>query len=330
MIPLFDGSYARPMEHWIRHRCVSLNRNFLGVFTGDTGGGKSYSAVSLGESTDPRFTIANVHTSAKEMLDFLIEKHRPKGTAIVLDEAGVNLSSRKWMTAENKALGELFQTFRYMNLAVYMTLPNFTFLDVQQRKLVHFSYEDPIINRQHRLCVMKPFHWNHDSFSDKFDKYSPILVYPNGKICRVKKVAFNLASKGLLDDYESKKLTWNTSKLEETRKILYGQPTDKQLKKQNNEDDWIVKYDVDAKMLKVANEIKANLDEYLEYRGKKSGWKFSNQTIHADFNLKGVEVVRVNRFLLKKPEVIEYITSKNELAKSQQPETKVKRLEYDI
>jgi hypothetical protein len=317
------------MEHYVRNRCIRQNKNFIGVYTGDTGGGKSYASIAFSESVDPRFKVDGICTSAKEMLDYLTERHRPKGSAIVLDEAGVNMSSRKWMSAENKALGELFQTFRYMNLAVSLTLPNFTFLDVQQRKLVHFSFEDPQIYKQHGLCMMKPYYWRHDNFTDDFTRYSPILVQASGKICRVKRVAFNLASEKLLDDYEKKKLEWNKGMLEKTRKIMHGMdPSDKSIKKLKNEDDWIVKFEMDQKLLKVANEVKSNIDNYIDYRGKKAGWKFEGQLIKADFDVKSLDVIRIMRFLGKKDEVNQYLQSKNEISKKEN-EKPLRRLNYD-
>lgn len=314
-VPLLNGKYNNPLEHWIRIRTIQNNQNFMGVFLGETGGGKSYSAVSLGEGIDPRFNIDNITTGAKEMVDFLVDKKHPKGTTVVLDEAGVNFSSRRWMKAENKALGELFQTFRWMNVCLLFTLPNFTFLDNQQRKLCHFTFEQPNINREHNICFMKGKYIHHDDFSEKFKTYFPFIRYPDGKMCKVAKLGFRLASKDLLKNYEIKKYEWNQKLLEKTKKIVTtGKDIDTEVVG-NNKKDWILKYELDGKTLRIANDVKRKIDEYLTFKGANRGWDFNTESIRADYVIKGIEVTRLKRYLKRQEEIKEYISIKNEKTK---------------
>lgn len=315
MIPLLNAEYHNPLEHWIRTRTIRHNQNFMGIFLGETGQGKSYSSISLGEGCDPRFKIANVAASAKEMIEFLVDKKHPKGTSVVLDEAGVNFSNRKWMKKENKALGELFQTFRWMNIALLFTLPNFTFLDSQQRKLCHFSFESPIINRVHSLCFVRGKYIQHDDFSDKMKKYYPMMRYKDGKLAKVARIGFRLASPELLKQYEAKKYSWNQGMLDKTRKVIVQGLDVDNLKKVKNQKDWILKYELDGKALRVANEVQKNIDEYLVIKGKRKGWAFNTETIRADFVVKGIETTRIVRYMMKKPKIIEYIQLKNDESK---------------
>ena len=328
MIPLFDGSKWDPLAHWIKIRTHNHNQNFMGIFLGMTGGGKSWSAVSLGESLDKRFNIDNVAYSAKEMVEILVDKRLPKGTPVILDEAGVNYSSRNWMKRENKALGELFQTFRWMNVALLFTLPNFTFLDTQQRRLSHFTFENPVIYRSYKLCFFKGKYLHHDDFSDKYKAIYPLIRFPDGKLAKASRMAFRLASVDLLKEYEKRKFEWNQKMLQRTKDIIVHKlnpDEEKKLKKLKNEDKWILKWELDGVDLKIANKIQANIDDYIVYRGKAKGHMFNNTAIRADFRCNATKATRISRFLLRKPEIKEYIARLND-----KEVRKVKQNEFEL
>ncbi|EQD60470.1 hypothetical protein B2A_03672, partial [mine drainage metagenome] len=43
--------------------------NLIALFIGDTGSGKSYSAIRLAERVDPNFSVARIVFTVKEFLD---------------------------------------------------------------------------------------------------------------------------------------------------------------------------------------------------------------------------------------------------------------------
>lgn len=286
----------------------------MGVFVNDTGSGKSYSALSLAEAVDPKFSVGRVALSASEMVKILTTERLNKGSVVVLDEAGVNFSSQKWYEPEAKALNELFQTFRFMNVAVLMTLPNYNFLNAGQRRLTHFAFEMTSIDYKNKLAyalpkkfVLKPF-----KKESGFDFVYPLIRYPNGRYYKVKHVAFRKPSPELIKAYEQKKAEW----FEKLRKRIYsivvkGVDPSKKKKKQ----DLVLKYQLDDKLLKIALKIKGRLDEYIKWNNR-SGWILDPVSIRADYEIKTLEAERIARYLRKDENVKSFLLVKTEEERS--------------
>jgi len=116
---------------------MGSKRNFLIAIVGETGSGKSYMALRLGEVLDPNqdFNIDHVTFTPDEFFDFLSKaKHN---CFVVFDEAGVSFSHREYMSMINKMLGMVFQTFRYKFINVIFTLPSLGYMDYVGRGLLH-------------------------------------------------------------------------------------------------------------------------------------------------------------------------------------------------
>ena len=113
------------------------NKNVIQVFVGETGSGKSYTALRFAELLDPEFDINEqlVYT-AKEFIKAL--DHVKKGQVVIFDEAGVGVPAREWQSIQNKVFSYVLQTFRYKNLIVFLTTPSMKFIDSQVRVLIHY------------------------------------------------------------------------------------------------------------------------------------------------------------------------------------------------
>jgi len=92
---------------------------------------------------------------------------------IVFDEAGVGMPAREWFSISNKMIGYILQTFRHQNLGVIFTTPDFSFIDVQARKLFHSYFETSMIDRQKNCAVLK---WMNISVSPRYGKI--YFIYP--------------------------------------------------------------------------------------------------------------------------------------------------------
>ncbi|MGC8584888.1 MAG: hypothetical protein ACP5L4_02035 [Thermoplasmata archaeon] len=146
----------------IRERLME-NMNCFALFSGEPGSGKSLSAITLARAVDPTFTLKELPNrvvfDTPQLLDLLInegkngQKNLPKGSAIILDEAGMQLNARDWQKEAVKDFGKISQTMRFLNYLVIVTLPISLFLEKQSRQLITMQFEavrtyiDPISHR---------------------------------------------------------------------------------------------------------------------------------------------------------------------------------------
>jgi len=107
------------------------------AITGETGSGKSYSALTIAELIDPEFNIDKVVFEPKDFLKLLDTAKR--GDVIVFDEAGVGIPAREWQTIQNKLFGYVLQVIRYKNIGIIFTVPHLNFIDSQARRLIHYA-----------------------------------------------------------------------------------------------------------------------------------------------------------------------------------------------
>jgi len=138
----------------IKDRLNFRNKNWLCVVCGETGSGKSYSAISFGSMIGRTFIVF----TPLEFLELLNSGKIKKGDVIIFDEAGVGLSARRWQSEQNIVMGSVLQTFRHMNIAVIFTVPNLSFVDVQARKLFHMIMETESIDYERQSLRNKRLH----------------------------------------------------------------------------------------------------------------------------------------------------------------------------
>jgi len=163
-----SSDWARRFAAILYDRLVEQNRNFLVVFVGETGTGKSYSAIAMAEMIDPDFTIEKVVYEPKDFLNLLDKCGR--GEVIVFDEAGVGIPAREWQSIQNKLMGYVLQTFRYKNIGVFFTTPSLAFIDKQVKILTHFVVKVYGHMNNQTKCVV--YEKNHDPVRD-ITEWSP-------------------------------------------------------------------------------------------------------------------------------------------------------------
>lgn len=113
------------------------NQNYMLSIVGSTGSGKSYSAMALAMMIDPNFSIERVCFRAESFLELVTEHELKRGSVIMFDEAGIDVSSRDWQSKSNKAINQTVETFRRDNLVCIWTTPNFSNLDKKARSYFH-------------------------------------------------------------------------------------------------------------------------------------------------------------------------------------------------
>lgn len=231
----------------IYNRVHYKNKNALLCFIGDTGSGKSYSALRFGEMLNPDFSIRKVVFTPLSFMDLLVNGNLEKGDVIIFDEAGVGIPNRDWAEIQNKLFSYIMQTFRYKNLIVIFTLPHISYMDYQVRKLLHYIFEMKYINYDKKKAYLLPKKVVNNIYSDY-----PLFVYPKFSGLKITRMSINLPNKTLIDEYEKKKqlyakelekdTLYTLSDLEKSREEQKNEKSIKQIYKEisNNPEKYII------------------------------------------------------------------------------------------
>ena len=194
----------------IKHKILDRDENFLGIFTGRTGIGKSGAAIKTATMIKPDFDLSHLVFSAKDFMELMGRKDLKKGDVIIWDEIGVGqvggygsggLASREFMSTTNRILNYFMQGFRVYNLCVLFTLPSLSMLDVQTRNLAHGVWV--CLARDDEHITAKFYQIDHNPVHGK--TYQKFLVSDNKK---VKRTFIERPPTIIWHQYLKKKATW--------------------------------------------------------------------------------------------------------------------------
>lgn len=199
------------LNMYIKERVLKKNKNFIMLFVGATGSGKSYSALRLAETLDPTFNIDRCCFKAKdfmqkinELVELSEKGEEIKGKVVMWDEFGVEHNAREFMSISNRIINYFFQTSRHLNLVVIMTVPLLSFIDSATRKLCHGIAQIEGINSQKKTTTARVKMLQVNTMTGK--EYPKYLRYgKKEKRYVLKKINFHLPSKELTEVYERKK-----------------------------------------------------------------------------------------------------------------------------
>ncbi len=211
---------------------IRQNKNFIITIVGATGSGKSYGALWLAQQIDRNFSVDNVcftpYDFLKKINDHLTgKKILPKGSVLIIEEAGVQYSSRAWMSFNNKMLGMISQSFRSMNWIFIFTLPTFAWFEKQARELTHLVLDAlDIIDYKNEKAYFRINSIESNHFTGELYGRYPAIIYPNGTKGRIKTISLGKPEKKLLDEYEQKKIEFQI----ETSNNLFKKATEFEFK----------------------------------------------------------------------------------------------------
>lgn len=206
---------------------ISNHKNFLLNICGQTGSGKSLSALYLAEEiqkvTLPEvlFDVRQVVFSGTDFMRLIIGSNPlPKGSVIIWDEIGVGMNAKKAMSALNIALNNVFQVFRSRNYIFISTTPDHNFIDKSTRKLLHCFLEAQKIDYKSKTNQVL---LNMLQFNTKLNKlyYHNIKVKEEGKETIILPYIYTmLPSNDLLESYNKKKEAFNSRIYKNTINML--------------------------------------------------------------------------------------------------------------
>lgn len=205
------------------HKRIDENRNFIAIFTGDTGSGKSYSAMRLAERVDPNFSVDRIVFTVTDFIH-LINSDLPKGSVVIFDDAGLGINARLWQEQSNKLFGMVIQGFRYKQINVFFTVPKLFFIDRQSRNLAHMRFQST-----KKQGLMKAYL----IIESKRNPDNPLEAYHkeriSGKDIQFPKVRFHIPSPELREQYEVKKKNYMDAKFRQYEEELSQVDIDKGL-----------------------------------------------------------------------------------------------------
>ena len=185
---------------------IKRNKNFVCAVTGQTGSGKSYSCLTLGETLDPDFNIDNVCFTPREFMDLVNGKNKKlkSGSVILWDEMQVSMGHLDFQSIQSKAINYVLQTFRHRNFILLVSCPHLSFINASARKLLHAIMETVSIDKDKKQVILKPLLiQTNQRTGDLYFKYLRVVT-PEG-VCPLKRMRVGMASKELLKQYEQKK-----------------------------------------------------------------------------------------------------------------------------
>lgn len=200
---------------WAVHR-VKRNNNSTNVrFVGDTGSGKSWSAIAFCEMCSKlmkkKFTVDDIYFSIRDVLDEISYNNPPRGTVFLIDEQQVEANAKDHQSKRAKAYSLLLSTVRSRGYIIVTTLP-FSDMELKSvRKFFHVEVETHGANKatQTVYCTARYLEYSRAK-AEKVYRKMLIISFKDPKtgIMQHKKLAYwhiSKASEELLDAYEIKK-----------------------------------------------------------------------------------------------------------------------------
>ena len=207
-----DVKHENPLIQSVQKRLWKQNKNWLSIITGQTGSGKSWSALSLAEKIDPSFDTSKVVLRPENFMEKVAEREWGQGDVVVFDEAGAGMSAKAHMTKKNRIIDQVLQTFRRQNIAVIFTVPSKSNVDKSVRRLLHTYIETKTIDYINERNHLKWLEMDYNQKTDKIYYKYPKRRTDSGALKKIKTVKMGKPSESLIKAYEEKRSKYQDSK----------------------------------------------------------------------------------------------------------------------
>jgi len=215
--------YEDPFDIWVAQR-IARNRNVNIIITGDTGTGKTLSAITLGISLDKRrFTSENIVTNISDLYNKLVEKLKLdlnyKGEVIQYEEPQEEQYKMKSTTHEATSFVQVLSTFRSLNMILIMTTPRQGDMQKSARSYFDVWIQTKRIDYKKELCYCSLKIGSYDESSGKM-KWEFMRIRYKGELCIMNEVMFRLPPKEISDAYEQSKKVFQLDSYETKLKTI--------------------------------------------------------------------------------------------------------------
>lgn len=200
--------YKQGEDSWVRwiKKRIANNLNFIALFQGATGIGKTWASISIAQMIDKDFNVNQIVFDFKELMavinsDWFKQK---KWKIIIFDEPQITISNRNWQSVNNKLMNYLLSTFRHQNIILIFCSPYVDFLDSQSMKLLHCIFECVGVNKKTQLSRVRPKIQQYNSYMKKMYQH-PLYVIKGKKTIALRDWHIPKPSMDLIEQYETKK-----------------------------------------------------------------------------------------------------------------------------
>ena len=195
---------------WLHNRLINQNKNVLSAELGATGSGKSYRDLRKAElwyhyHFNEKFPEENICFSIPEVIKLISSGKLRRGEIIIFEEAGANLGSLDFQTKVSKMFTYVLQSFRSMNIALFMNLPYLSMLNKQARMLLHYYGESKGVDKSRKINKCSPMFLQIAQSSGKVYRHHPKYTNLYGEVGTLGVMCYSMPSKYLIDAYEHKK-----------------------------------------------------------------------------------------------------------------------------
>jgi hypothetical protein len=198
---------------WSVNRVKRRNNSTNIRFTGDTGSGKSWSALAFAEMCakllGTKITKDNIYFSIRDVISKVAEEEPKAGTIFFVDEQQVGASAKDHQSKKNKAYAAFLSTVRSNRYIIITTLPFSDMEDKQLRRLFHVEIETQGINFSDSTVKTRPRYLEHSRVKDKTYRKRLVVVFSDKEGNRkARKLSFwdiSRPSQELVDVYEPMK-----------------------------------------------------------------------------------------------------------------------------
>lgn len=202
---------------WTANRLFKRSQNVIAVTTGSTGSGKSMQdlrrmELHYLEYFSKKFPdinkriMENVFFSIGSLVNRLADKNNPllPGEIIMLEEAGIGLSSHAWQDKSVKLFNHILQSFRCKGTMLIMNLPVFTMLNKSARQLCHWQFTMVNIDYKKKVSVSKGKYLQLSQQSgEHYPKYLRVVI--DHAWTPIERYSYQLPSRELIDAYDEMK-----------------------------------------------------------------------------------------------------------------------------
>lgn len=138
----FGLNENKKVENWLIKQIeqrFANQRNLLMCITGETGSGKSYAALRIGQCISRHFgtpfTVDQVLFNPLEF--FRLVKTLPSRSVIIFDEGSLTLDAQRWALTESKLLGYVAETYRFKQYVTIICAPDLAMINSRVRRCAH-------------------------------------------------------------------------------------------------------------------------------------------------------------------------------------------------
>jgi len=191
------------------------NEHFVLCVVGREGSGKSGTALSLADALDDGFHADRVCFEPAQMLRLIKSNQTERGSALVLDEAGVGMGARSWYDKDQIKLNKTLQTIRDDNQILILTLPALGELDSMTVNRLHAYAEMTTLEEgEYADFRFKFLHPQRGPSGNLYEEYPRRKI--DGRRCKVSRLRVSPPPADLWENYQEKKEAFKSELYDDT------------------------------------------------------------------------------------------------------------------